>query len=159
MMAAFGLMGRSRRLPLWKKDKKMTSETQHSRGRDHVHSNMAGAYAKFHVPSAREIDGWLHLTGVIAAQDEGDAPGYIAGFERAFAQIAEVLAMGGCDWNDVVSITSYHMDIHAELEAMAQVKDRYCDAAPYPAWSIVGAAHLANPKGFCEIVVVARCKA
>lgn len=131
-------------------------ETSSPRGEEHVHANMAGAHAKFHVPSAREIDGWVYCTGVVAAALEGDEPGFQPGFERAFAQIAEVLAMAGCTWNNVVSIVSHHTDIGAQLADMAAVKDKYCDEAPYPAWSIVGASHLANPQGFCEIIVVAR---
>jgi len=135
---------------------KMTVETSSSRGAEYVHANMAGAHAKFHVPSAREVDGWVYLTGVVAATEEEDEPGYRAGFERAFSQIAEVLSMAGCVWNDVVSIVSHHIDIGAQLADMANVKDRYCDSAPYPAWSIIGTSHLANPQGFCEIVVTAR---
>jgi enamine deaminase RidA (YjgF/YER057c/UK114 family) len=134
----------------------MTTENRPSRGVEHVHANMAGAHAKFHVPSAREVDGWVYLTGVVAAEQDGDEAGFKPGFERAFAQIAEVLAMAGCVWNDVVSIVSHHIDIGAQLADMASVKDGYCDAAPYPAWSIVGTPHLANPRGFCEIIVVAR---
>ncbi|WEK47887.1 MAG: Rid family hydrolase [Candidatus Andeanibacterium colombiense] len=133
----------------------MTETKIRPRGCEYVHAKMAGAHAKFHVPSAREIDGWVYLTGVIAAHEEGDAPGYAAGFERAFAYTAEILALADCDWNDVVSITSHHLDIGAQLGEMAQVKDGYCDA-PYPAWSVLGAASLANPSGFCELVVVAR---
>ncbi|MBO9602831.1 MAG: hypothetical protein J7496_10025 [Novosphingobium sp.] len=133
----------------------MTDTMLRERGREYVHAKMAAAHAKFHVPSAREIGGWVYLTGVIAAHEQGDAPGHAAGFERAFAYIAEILALAGCDWNDVVSITSHHLDIGAQLAEMAGVKDGYC-AAPYPAWSVLGAAGLANPHGFCEIVVVAR---
>lgn len=134
----------------------MTIKQNSSRGVEYVHEHMAAAHAKFHVPSAREVDGWVHLTGVVAAAADGDGPGYRAGFERAFAQIAEVLAMAECDWNDVVSMVSYHTDIGAQLADMAAVKDNYCNRAPYPAWSILGISHLANPQGYCEIVVVAR---
>ena len=132
----------------------MTGVVQSARGREHVHSKMEAAHAKFHVPSAREVDGWVYLTVVMAAHEEGDGPGYSAGFGRAFEHVAEVLEMAGCCWNDVVAITSHHLDIHAQLQDMAEVKDLYCNMQPYPAWSI-----LANPRGFCEIVVVARAPA
>jgi enamine deaminase RidA (YjgF/YER057c/UK114 family) len=133
----------------------MTVETN-PRGVNHVHAHMAGAYEKFNAPSAREVDGWVYLTGVVAAQEDNDQSGFKDGFERAFKQIAEVLAMAGCTWNDVVSMTSHHTDIGAQFADIAAVKDGYCDAAPYPAWSILGIGQLANPRGFCEIIVVAR---
>lgn len=126
-----------------------------ARGREHVHSKLKQAHALFHVPSAFEIDGWVYLTGVIAATVQGEAEAPVQAFVRAFDQIAEVLALAGCSWGDVVKITSYHLDLQAHLPVMAQVKDRYC-AAPYPAWSVVGVASLANPNGVCEIEVIAR---
>jgi enamine deaminase RidA (YjgF/YER057c/UK114 family) len=124
-------------------------------GREYVHSNLARAHALFHVPSAFERDGWLHLTGVIAAFKPEDGSDRTPGFRRALGQIGEVLALAGGSWNDVVSITSYHLDIGADIPSMAAVKDSL-RGAPYPAWSVVGAASLADPAGFCEIVAVAR---
>ena len=123
-------------------------------GNEYVHPDLAGAHARFHVPSACEIDGWVYLTGVIAAPREGEASREHA-FERAFEHIAEVLALAGLNWGDVVKITSFHLDIGADLGVMADVKDRFC-AAPYPAWSVIGAASLANPRGVCEVEVIAR---
>lgn len=126
-----------------------------SRGKEYVHPNLAAAHAKFHVPSAFELDGWVYLTGVIAARAAEDGGDLTPAFTRAFQQIAEVLQLAGCRWGDVVKITSYHLDLHAELPIMAAVKDQYCEA-PYPAWSVVGIASLANPAGVCEIEVIAR---
>jgi enamine deaminase RidA (YjgF/YER057c/UK114 family) len=127
-----------------------------ARGREHVHPALAAAHARFHVPSAFEVDGWVYLTGVIAARAPDDAQDdFEPAFERAFTQIAEVLALAGCNWGDVVKITSHHLDIGAEIGAMAKVKDRHV-AAPYPAWSVIGAGSLANPAGVCEIEVIAR---
>jgi len=126
-----------------------------ARGLEHVHAKLKHAHALFHVPSAFEIDGWVYLTGVIAASAPGEEGEPAQAFVRAFEQIAEVLALAGCSWGDVVKITSYHLDLGAQLPVMAQVKDKYC-GAPYPAWSVVGVASLANPNGVCEIEVIAR---
>ena len=127
-----------------------------SRGQEYVHPSLAAAHARFHVPSAFEIDGWVYLTGVIAAREPGEALDDLEpAFARAFTQIAEVLALAGCTWADVIKITSHHLDIGAEISAMARVKDRHV-GAPYPAWSVIGAGSLANPAGICEIEVIAR---
>lgn len=126
------------------------------RARDYVHPTMAGAYAFAHCPSAIEIDGWVYLTGVVAAPTAEEGGDLTPAFERAFAQIGEVLSMSGCGWDDVVKLTSFHLDIAKELETMVQVKNRHITQAPFPAWSVLGAGSLANPLGVCEIEVIAR---
>lgn len=127
-----------------------------ARAHDYVHANMADAYKFAHVPSAIEIDGWVYLTGVIAAPAAGDGDDLIPAFVRAFEQIGEVLEQSGCNWGDVIKLTSFHLDIDAELMTMAAVKDRYINEAPYPAWTVIGAGSLANPQGVCEIELIAR---
>jgi enamine deaminase RidA (YjgF/YER057c/UK114 family) len=127
-----------------------------ARAHDYVHPNMANAYKFAHVPSAIEIDGWVYLTGVIAAPTDEEGADLAPAFTRAFEQIGEVLQQSGCQWGDVIKFTSFHLDIDAELMTMAAVKDRYVTDAPYPAWTVIGAGSLANPKGVCEIEVIAR---
>ncbi len=133
----------------------MTTSAKYSGKKEYVHEKMAKAYAFFHVPSACEIDGWVYLTGVIATKEDGDQGDLEKGFTRAFEQITEVLLQAGCGWDDVVKITSFHIDCGTEIPVMAKVKDRYSQA-PYPAWSVLGVASLANPLGVCEIEVIAR---
>lgn len=134
---------------------------KHSRERatEVVHPNMTGAYAFAQVPSAIAIDGWVYLTGVVAAPVQADGDNLEPAFERAFTQIAQVLAEAGAGWNDVIKITSFHLDIERELPVMAEVKKRHATLAPYPAWSVLGTASLANPQGVCEIEVIARLPA
>jgi enamine deaminase RidA (YjgF/YER057c/UK114 family) len=127
-----------------------------ARAHDYVHPNMANAYKFAHVPSAIEIDGWVYLTGVIAAPTAEEGADLTPAFTRAFEQIGEVLQQSGCQWGDVIKFTSFHLDIDAELMTMAAVKDRYVTDAPYPAWTVIGAGSLANPQGVCEIEVIAR---
>jgi enamine deaminase RidA (YjgF/YER057c/UK114 family) len=126
------------------------------RAHDYVHPNMTNAYKFAHVPSAIEIDGWVYLTGVIAAPTSEEGADLAPAFSRAFEQIGEVLEQSGCNWGDVIKFTSFHLDIDAELMTMAAVKNRYVTDAPYPAWTVIGAGSLANPKGVCEIEVIAR---
>jgi enamine deaminase RidA (YjgF/YER057c/UK114 family) len=130
-----------------------------SRATEVVHPNMQGAYDYAQVPSAITIDGWVYLTGVVAAPTQAEVDDLFPAFERAFVQIAEVLAEAGAGWNDVIKITSFHLNIDRELSVMAEVKKRYATLAPYPAWSVLGASSLANPQGVCEIEVIARLPA
>jgi|SRR5690625_5012481 len=126
-----------------------------SRAKEYVHDNMKRAYANAQAPSAIEIDGWVYLTGVIAAPQEGESdlePAFI----RAFEQLTEVLKMAGCSWDDVIKITSFHKDAGAQLEVVSKIKKQFVKHAPYPAWTIVGTNSLANPAGVCEIEVIAK---
>ena len=96
----------------------------------------------------------VYLSGVIAAPRPGEkdlGPAY----ERAFAQIAAVLARAGVSWDDVVDMTTYHTDLAAQAEAIAAVKQRYVKA-PFPAWTAIGISKLFEPAGVTEIKVTAR---
>lgn len=121
-------------------------------GHEIVHPTLAAAHAAFHVPSAFACGEMVYLTGVIATLEPGEDRA--EGFRRAFVQIGEVLKQCDASWDDIVKLTSYHLDIGADLRTMAAVKDEFC-RQPYPAWSVIGAASLANPQGICEIDVVA----
>lgn len=124
------------------------------RGREHVHTNLKDMYAQYHFASAFEVDGWVYLSGVIASPQPGE-PDLVPAYERAFAEIGEVLASAGAHWDDVVKMTSFHKDLMAEAPALCQVKDRVMPP-PYHAWTAVNVASLADPAGVTEIEVIAR---
>ncbi len=132
------------------------SQGSRSRATEVVHPHMARAYEFAQVPSAIVIDGWVYLTGVIAAPTADEGDNHEPAFMRAFEQIGQVLSEAGAGWGDVIKLTSFHLDIAQELPAMVKVKQQYMLQAPYPAWSVLGAASLANPAGICEIEVIAR---
>lgn len=117
-----------------------------------VHSSLAAAHAAFHVPSAFVAGSMVYLTGVIAVYRDGEDRA--AAFRNAFVQIGEILEASGSGWDDIVKLTSFHLDIAADIRVMAAVKDEFC-RKPYPAWSVIGAASLANPEGVCEIEAIA----
>jgi enamine deaminase RidA (YjgF/YER057c/UK114 family) len=124
------------------------------RGTEHVHANLQDMYNQFHFCSAFEVDGWVYLSGVIASPQPGEAD-LIPAYERAFKEIGEVLASAGVSWDGVVKITSYHKDVMAEAPAMCAVKDRVMPP-PYPAWTAINIASLADPNGVTEIDITAR---
>src|SRR5690625_7817534 len=92
-----------------------------ARAKEYIHENMKRAYENSETPSAIEVDGWVYLTGVIAAPKEGEADLEPA-FQRAFVQLTEVLKMAECSWDDVIKITSFHKDAQAQLEVASKVK-------------------------------------
>ena len=106
---------------------------------------------------ATAVGGIVFLSGVVAAARPGDA-GLEPAYTRAFDQIAQSLGRLGCNWGDVVDITSFHTDLTTQMPAMVAVKRRYV-AAPYPAWTAVGVTRLIPNSGLTEIRVTAMCKA
>ncbi|MEP3421556.1 MAG: Rid family hydrolase [Erythrobacter sp.] len=96
----------------------------------------------------------VYLSGVIAGPATADMTQEEA-FEVTFEYIAGVLERAGSSWDDVIDITTYHVDIDASLLPLAVVKSRYV-TAPFPAWTAIDVDRLFAPDGVVEIKVTAR---
>ncbi|BDI61875.1 RidA family protein [Qipengyuania nanhaisediminis] len=96
----------------------------------------------------------VYLSGVIlGGPREGETQE--EAFDRGFRYIGSVLARAGSSWDDVIDITTYHVDIDASMPALAAVKSRYVNA-PFPAWTAIDIDRLYSPEGLVEIKVTAR---
>lgn len=73
---------------------------------------------------------------------------------RAFDRIGDILTRAGAGFDDVVDITSYHVDLAGTVEAMAAVKQR-CIKGPPPAWTAIGITSLFEKEGVTEIKITA----
>ena len=96
----------------------------------------------------------VYLSGVIA----GPAPEGMTreeAYDRTFKYLGNVLERAGSSWDDVVDITTYHVDIDASMPALAAVKNRYVKA-PFPAWTAIDIDRLFAPQGEVEIKITAR---
>ena len=96
----------------------------------------------------------VYLSGVIA----GPAPEGMAreeAYDMTFKYIGSVLERAGSSWDDVVDLTTYHVDIDDSMPALAEVKNRYVKA-PFPAWTAIDIDRLFAPEGEVEIKVTAR---
>ncbi len=96
----------------------------------------------------------VYLSGVIAGAATDDMTQEEA-FEVTFQYIAGVLERAGSSWDDVIDITTYHVDIEASMPALAAVKNRYV-TAPFPAWTAIDIDRLYAADGVVEIKVTAR---
>ena len=68
-----------------------------------------------------------------------------------------MLQSAGCSFDDVVDVTTFHINPQAQYETMMAVRDTVIGAPPYPYWTAVGVTWLA---GFdFEIKVIARIPA
>jgi enamine deaminase RidA (YjgF/YER057c/UK114 family) len=114
-------------------------------------------YDRFHfAPAVVDDSGTVYCSGVIGSGPDGtfaDEP--VDQFRQAFANVATVLEQAGCGWSDVVEMTTFHVDLMANLRAFVQAKDEVV-GEPYPAWTAIGVSELAMPGGLVEVRVTAR---
>jgi len=72
----------------------------------------------------------------------------------AFEGLNRTLAAAGATLEEVVELTTFHIDLRGEMEQVAKVKDEYVPRN-YPAWTAVGVTQLALPELRVEIRAVA----
>lgn len=102
----------------------------------------------------------LELAGQGGWDETGDSfpeslPDEIA---EAFRNVDRVLALAGAIWEDVVSVTSYHVDLGGKQDLVNSVMYdlfRTCTPDQTPPWTCVGVAALGNPKMRAEVRVSA----
>ena len=94
----------------------------------------------------------VYLSGVVAGLRQGETD-RAAAYDRAFRRIHAILQRAGSSWDDVLEITTYHVDL-ADIEAFTAVKRRYVHA-PFPAWTAIDVDRLVPDNGLVEIRVIA----
>lgn len=75
-------------------------------------------------------------------------------FVAAWENLKLVLAAGGCGFEDVVELTTYHVAIDEHMELYKKVRDRLFPRATC-AWTAIGISALAHPALLLEIKCVA----
>lgn len=99
-------------------------------------------------------NGTVYLSGVIA----GPTPEGITdeeSYARTFAYLGTILKRAGSSWEDVLDITTYHVDIDQSLPPLATAKNQFVKA-PFPAWTAIDVDRLYAPDGLVEIKITAR---
>lgn len=100
----------------------------------------------------------LFVSGQVGSRADGTPePEFGAQVRRAFANLEATLAAGGCGFDDIVDVTSFHTDPENQFGTIMTVKNEIFPRPPYPNWTAVGVTWLA---GFdFEIKVIARIPA
>lgn len=75
-------------------------------------------------------------------------------FVAAFENLRAVLAAGGCGFEEVVDMTTYHVHLSQHMAVFRAVKDRVFPRGTC-AWTCIGVAELAQPGLLVEIKCVA----
>ena len=130
--------------------------TQHMTQRDAVFPANRHALYEAHGYSAAIRSGdLLFVSGQVGSRPDGSPEPDFAGQVRlAFANLKATLAAGGCTFDDIVDVTTFHTDPENQFKTIMAVKTEVFPRAPYPNWTAIGVNWLA---GFdFEINVIAR---
>ncbi|QYE35679.1 MULTISPECIES: RidA family protein [Sphingosinicellaceae] len=105
--------------------------------------------------AAIRSDDLLFVSGQVGSHDDGSPEPDFAGQVRlAFANLEATLSAGGCGFDDIVDVTTFHTDPEKQFETIMAVKAEVFREPPYPTWTAIGVNWLA---GFdFEIKVIAR---
>jgi enamine deaminase RidA (YjgF/YER057c/UK114 family) len=122
-------------------------------------------YDTYTYAPARRAGNLVFLSGVIAGPLPGeghDVEAFKNQLRRCFQNIVRNLAAAGARPSQIVEIESYHVfpspgfsgDWNAHLNAVLEVKNEFIKP-PYPTWTVLGVAALAEENAVVEIKVTA----
>ncbi|SEB05133.1 RidA family protein [Rubrimonas cliftonensis] len=100
----------------------------------------------------------LFVSGQVGSRSDGSPePDFAKQVRLAFSNLEATLAAGGCTFDDIVDVTTFHTDPENQFETIMAVKSQVFAQPPYPNWTAIGVNWLA---GFdFEIKVIARIPA
>ncbi|MFC6153952.1 RidA family protein [Nocardioides yefusunii] len=74
----------------------------------------------------------------------------------AWENVGKVLAAAGCGYEDIVEMTTFHVDLQEQLPTFLAVKDKFIPRQDVPpAWTAIGITELTFPGQLVEIKVIA----
>ena len=121
-----------------------------------IPASMQSIYDQWHFAPAVKVDDMLYLSGLIGTEaDSSVSEDAERQFNQLFTTMEEILAEAGCGINDVVEMTSYHVNLTETFAAFSAVKDARM-SEPYPAWTAIGVYSLLLPNALVEVKAVAR---
>ncbi|CAN0619936.1 RutC family protein YjgH [Burkholderia multivorans] len=121
-----------------------------------IPDGMEAVYEKIRYSPAVRVGNTIYVSGQIGRDAAMQlVEGREAQMTQAFDNLERVLAAAGASLRDVVDLTTFHTDMR-DLPLFMQVRDRYFDSDPLPAWTAVGAHMLGGTPGYIvEIKAVA----
>jgi enamine deaminase RidA (YjgF/YER057c/UK114 family) len=108
-------------------------------------------YRRTRLSPAVRVDDLLFVAGCTGSS--ADSPE--DQMRLAYEEVGEVLGAAGASWNDVVSMTTYHVDLRRDIDQMTQIHREFVTMEPFPAWTAVGVTQLYSPDATVEISVTA----
>lgn len=124
--------------------------------RTYAAPDFAHFHDDWHLSRAFDAGDFVFLSGVTGCRPDytvADDPE--AQFRDAFQFLGATLGAAELGFDNVVEMTSYHVDLRKHLDAFTKVKDEFVQA-PYPAWSCIGTTELITEGTLVEIRVICR---
>lgn len=119
--------------------------------------NTQANYDAYGYAAAVRSGGFLFVSGQVGVDAAGNAIAEpSAQFEQAFANLKGVLAAAGCGFDDIVDVTTFHVNMYEHFEAFAAAKQTAFPNPPFPNWTAIGVVNLADPALLLEIKVTAK---
>lgn len=116
------------------------------------------AYNRFHYSQAVKSNGFLVCSGKIGTNPDHTLPDNAEDeFRNAWQAIGEVLKEAGLGFEDIIEYTSYHVNLHENIQAFLKVRDEVLNE-PWPAWTAIGISELAVHGARVEIRVIAQLR-
>jgi enamine deaminase RidA (YjgF/YER057c/UK114 family) len=121
-----------------------------------IPAGMDPLYEKIRYAPAVKAGNTIYVSGQIGRDMAMQlVEGREAQMVQAFENLKLVLAAANASLSDVVDLTTFHTDMR-DLPLFMQVRDRYLNTHPLPAWTAVGAHMLGGAAGYIiEIKAVA----
>ncbi|MBC7314086.1 MAG: RidA family protein [Rhizobium sp.] len=118
-------------------------------------ANRHALYEEHGYSAAIRSDNLLFVSGQVGSRTDGTPePDFPAQVQLALDNLEATLHAGGCSFDDIVDVTTFHTDPENQFPAIMEVKQRVFSQRPYPNWTAIGVNWLA---GFdFEIKVIAR---
>ena len=111
---------------------------------------------KWHLSPALDTGEFVFFSGVTGCRpDRTVAADPEQQFREAFRFLGDTLNAAGLAFDDIVEMTTYHVDLRKHLDAFIRAKDEHI-RAPYPAWSAIGTSELITEGTLAEIRVICR---
>lgn len=117
--------------------------------------NRQALYETYGYSAAVRSGDFLFVSGQVGSDPDGlPLPEFGEQVRLAFSNLEATLAAGGCTFDDIVDVTTFHTDPEKQFPTVLAVKNEVFSKAPYPTWTAIGVTWLA---GFdFEIKVIAR---
>ncbi|HBR96777.1 MAG TPA: hypothetical protein DD979_05300 [Gammaproteobacteria bacterium] len=114
-------------------------------------------YDAYGYSAAIQSGGFLFVSGQVGVDNDGNAvDGAEQQFQKVFENLEHVLQAAGCGFDDIVDVTSFHVDMFTHFDIFAAVKQRVFAQPPFPNWTAIGVVTLADPALLLEIKVIAK---
>ncbi|MBP2699589.1 Rid family hydrolase [Photobacterium lucens] len=110
----------------------------------------------WHFTPVVESDGTVYLSGITAARaDKPISRDPEEQFHDAFFKLGIYLEAAGLTFDDILEMTTYHINLKLNIDTFSKVKDEYIKP-PYPAWSAIGVAEFIPENALVEMRIVAK---